>query len=101
MTPEQQLRHKLRKIEALFAGGATEGLRGRLLGRSGIEALGPILQLKAGQLPTLGAVLQGQDRVGEIQLAQGLGADDRAGAPGAIDHNGGRRVRDHCLGPVG
>ena len=27
MTPEQQLRHKLRKIEALFAGGATEGER--------------------------------------------------------------------------
>ncbi len=27
MTPEQQLRHKRRKIEALFAGGATEGER--------------------------------------------------------------------------
>jgi len=27
MTPEQQLRNKLRKIEALFAGGATEGER--------------------------------------------------------------------------
>ena len=27
MTPEQQLRHRLRKIEALFAGGATEGER--------------------------------------------------------------------------
>ncbi|MQM39700.1 hypothetical protein KBTX_03731 [wastewater metagenome] len=48
----------------------------------------------AGELPAHGAVAQGIDRVGHAELDQRLGADDPAGAPGAVDHDGGIRVRD-------
>src|SRR6185295_9219281 len=49
------------------------------------------LKLKAGQLPAHGAVLERKD-VLHAESMQRTGADDAAGAAGAVDDDGGVRV---------
>ncbi len=51
-----------------------------------------------GQGPADGAVTQGGHRVGHAGIDQRLGADDAAGAPGAVDDNARGRIRRQFTG---
>ncbi len=51
-----------------------------------------VLQFLPGQGPADGAVAQRRHRVGDAGVHQGLGANDAAGASGAVDHHSGARV---------
>lgn len=57
-----------------------------------------VFQRLPGQGPADGAVAQGGHRVGDAGVDQGLGADDAAGASGAVDDNAGCRVRCQLAG---
>ncbi len=65
----------------------------RALERADLAALArAVFELPARQRPADGAVAQRHHLVGNTGIDQRLGADDRAGAAGAIDDDGGRGI---------
>ena len=76
-----------------FSGGQTFGRRLRQ-----VQPVGAELQVISGQQPSRGPVLQPVD-VGQPHALQYPGADDAAGASGAVDDNGGVWVQ--VFGDVG
>ncbi|MEZ5261771.1 MAG: hypothetical protein R2755_08340 [Acidimicrobiales bacterium] len=71
-------------------------------GGGGVGGVGGLAvgEREPGQLPAHRAVLQRQDRVGDAGVAQRLGADDRAGAAGAVHHHGGVGIGGDVVVPV-
>ncbi len=98
--PVAHLRHagQLLRGQAAHAGavghgaGAGPGLVRAARGPALEPARLAVVQVLAGQGPAYGSVAQGGYGVGQAGVDQGLGADDAAGAPGAIDHDGGLRI---------
>ena len=90
---------QLREAGAVYAGlvghgaGCLPGLFAGFNADVGEAPLLAVLQCLPGQGPADGAVAQGGHRVGDAGVHQGLGADDAAGAPGAVDDHPGARVR--------
>ena len=60
----------------------------------------PVVQVEACQAPRHGAALQRHHPVGDAGVEEGLGADDGAGAPGAVHHHGGGGIRCDVLDTV-
>ena len=57
-----------------------------------VTAIGIARELKPGEEPALRPVLQRKDGIGDAEVDQGLGADDRAGAAGAVHYDPGLRI---------
>ena len=73
-----------------------------VFGVPGWNLLGPAaLAAQAGEFPAHGAVAQRHDLVGDAGAAQALGAQDAAGAAGAVDHHQGLRVGRDIADAVG
>ena len=74
--------------------GDVAGLGLRALEQSDAAApVGTMLEIPVCERPADRAVAQRHHLVGDAGVDQRLGADDRAGAAGAIDDNGGLRIR--------
>ncbi len=85
------------RIDHLHLEAAGQRLRcgthaGRLT-RLAITALAAVFERQVGQIPALGAVFKCEDRIGQAQVDEGLGAEDATGAAGAIDHDAGLLAR--------
>jgi len=69
------------------------------IGRVDVIGMAPeraMLEFEPGQKPNLGCVLERINPIGDPEIEQGLGADDRARAAGAIDHDLGLGGRARC-----
>ena len=60
--------------------------------------VGAMFEILLGEGPADGAVAQRHHLVGDAGIDQRLGADDRAGAAGAIDDDGGRGIGRRAAG---